>query len=213
MATTRYKLAEQALREINKGNQGPNEDIQVQDLLIAVTQAFGSAVKSSYFINKADGVSEVSGTFIYSFKNQPVILDADLNVYYTELPSSYIDIPNESGIEYVGTMLSGSDVQSQSEPMVRVPNGFVQLSRNLAVENLQTRKGFYVEGNRIVYIRMTPEQAALNVLIKLAVSLEGIDEDTLINIPPDIQDQIITSVVQKYLVVKQLPEAKIGDKL
>ncbi len=211
--TTKYLIAESAGRLLKAGNYGPNEGITQQDLILAVHRAFGTVVKAEYFQGKNDGVAEMPGTFVYSFKNQPVLFDNDLQLYYSVIPSSYISLPHEAGITFVGTMQTGNVNSSQSEPMVRVFNNFTALARGLAVENLQTRKGFYVEGTNIYYIGMSSDQAALNVLMKLAVSLEGIDEDTQINIPPEMQASIIQIVVAQYMPETKQQPAKIGDQL
>jgi hypothetical protein len=211
--TTIFKIAEQCLNRINKGPQGPNEDIRQQELNIAVYQAFGTVVKGSYFQNKNEGITEINGTFIYSFKNIVPALDTDLEIYTCILPSSYIDLPREIGIQYVGFMQSGNPKQPQSKPMLRVPNNFAAMSQGLAVENLQTRTPFYVEGNNLYFPKMTADEAKKNLLIKLAVSLEGIDEDTAINIPPEMQAEIIELVVAKFMPEKQLPESKEGNEL
>ncbi len=211
--TTKYKIAEQARRVIEVGNSGPNEPVNMQELILAVSQAFGVVVKANWFQNKNEGLSEIDGTFIYPFKNIPILYDKDLTQYYSVLPSSYISLPHELGIQQVSLMKSGSASQSQAEPMVRVFNGFTSLSRGLALENLQTRKAFYVEGSNIIYLGMTEQLAQLNVLIKLAVALEEVDEDQQVNIAPELQSQIIDMVVQKYLVEKQIPDNKVANKL
>ncbi len=211
--TTKYLLAELAQRRINKGNQGPNEDIGIQEVFIHITQAFGTVVKASYFIDKNDGITEVKGTFVYSFKNIVPVLDADLQMYYCVLPSSYLDLPREMGIQYVNFMQSGNPDQPQTRPMLRVPNNWAAMSVGLAVASLQTRTPFYVEGNSLYFPKMTATDATKNLLIKLAVSLDGIDEDTQINVPPEIASAVVDMVVAKFMPEKQLPDAKEGDKL
>ena len=211
--TTLYKIAEQAKNRINKGPSGPNKDIKQQELNIAVYQAFGVVVKASYFQNKAEGITEINGAWIYSFKNVPVTYDTDLSMHTCILPSSFIDLPREIGIQYVNTMKPGSKEQPQSKPYVRVPNNFPAMSRGLAVEGLQGRKLMYVEGNNLYFPNMTDDEAKNNLLIKLAVSLEGIDEDTPINIAPEYQAAIIDMVVAKFMPETQLPESKTANQL
>ncbi len=209
---TKYQIAEICSRRINAGFSSPNSTIGMQELIIAVNQAFGTVVKNSWFQNKNEGVSEINGAFIYSFKNQPILYDNDLTQYYSVLPSSYIDLPHEIGVQQVSLMQTGNKTQNQSA-MVRVFNGFNSLSRGLALESLQTRKAFYVEGNSIIYMGLSESDAQLKTLIKLAVSLENIDEDTQINLAPEIQAEIIEMVVAKYMVEKQIPDTKVANKI
>ena len=43
------------------------------------------------------------GTYVYTFKNQLILKDDDLNQWYTDL-ASYIDLPHEIGIQTVAFM-------------------------------------------------------------------------------------------------------------
>ncbi len=202
--TTKNKIAEQALRILSGGSPTRDSKIAIQEIMIAVEQAFAYTVKLAWFQNKNEGLSELNGTYVYTFRNQDIIQDTELNQYYTALPGSYIDLPHELGIQTVAFMPQvNKDYQpvskgSQDDPIVRVPNGFLGLTRGLAVGALENRIGYYVEGTRIYYVNMTKSNYGNKVMIKLAVSLDGIDQDEQINIPPEVQKQIVDMVVERY---------------
>lgn len=217
MATSKKKIAEQALMIISGGMPTRDSAIHIQEILIAVEQAFATVVKGSWFQNKNEGISELNGTYVYTFKNQLILKDDDLNQWYTDLPASYIDLPHEIGIQTVAFMpIPRTNTQpvsqgSQDDAIVRVPNGFLSLTRDLEVAGLSGRIGYYVEGTRIYYVNMNTSNYGSKVMIKLNVSLDGIDEDELINIPPEIQKQIVDMVVERYMTEQVAPKDILND--
>jgi hypothetical protein len=182
------------------GNSGAARNITIQELMIAVNQSFASAVKANWFNNKNEGISEIDGAFVYTFKNIPIQKDTDLDLFYSDLPSSYVSIPHELGIQMIAFM------HSQSQPIIRVPNGFQALSRGLAVGNLECRNGFYVDGARVYYMHVDSQEAEKPVLMRIAVTLDSLEDDTDINIPPDVVDYIIQGVLQKYMPEKAIQQ-------
>lgn len=217
MATSKKKIADQALMIISGGMPTRDSAIHIQEILIAVEQAFATVVKGSWFQNKNEGISELNGTYVYTFKNQLILKDDDLNQWYTDLPASYIDLPHEIGIQTVAFMpIPRTNTQpvsqgSQDDAIVRVPNGFLSLTRDLEVAGLSGRIGYYVEGTRIYYVNMNTSNYGSKVMIKLNVSLDGIDEDELINIPPEIQKQIVDMVVERYMTEQVAPKDILND--
>lgn len=200
MATNKKKIAEQIQRILYAGNSPYNRNITVQELMIAINQAFASAVKLNWYNNKNEGVSEVDGAFVYTFKNVPIAKDADLDLFYSVLPSSYVALPHELGIQMVAFM------HSQDKPIIRVPNGFQALSRGLAVGNLECRKGFYVDGDRVYYMHVDSGEAEKTVLMRIAVTLDSLEDDQDVNIPPDVVDMIIESTLKRYTLEKQIED-------
>lgn len=199
--TSKYKLSEQILRIFSGGNISRDAQITIQELSIAVTQEFAIAVKANYYRNRAEGVTEVNGSYIYSFQ-ATVLNDEELGMKYSQIPSPFIDLPNEMGIHQV------SYKNSQNDPFVRTPNGFLGLMQGLPLDGLEGRVGFYTEADRIYYINIDTNK---DVIFKLAVALDTIDDDTLINISPDIQSMIIDNVTKKYMVEQQIPHDNINN--
>jgi hypothetical protein len=211
MATTKYKIAEQALRILNGGNPPRQSKVRIQELMVAVNQAFAKAVKLSMFQNFREGEKDVAGAFIYAFDNTPVVFDENKKLYYADLPATYIDLPNEMGIGLVSMM------QDQTNDFVRVPNNWLSLSRGLASGQLEGRKGYFAENNRLYLVNVDTITGEClldeGLLVKLTVALDGIDDTTNIGVPPDIQDDIIKSVVQLYSVQEQNAQNPATDNV
>lgn len=208
MATTLYRIAEQAQRRLAGGQPTSDTAVKIQELIIAAQQAFAQIVKINLFENRRNGEYDVNGSFIYSFDDVPVLFDTQKDLYYSELPSTYIALPNEMGIVHVSSM------KSQFKGFVRVNPNFLAQSYGLKISGLLGNKGYWAENNKIYYVNMDKLNANNNVLLKLVVGLDSIDpyEDE-IGISPEIQDQIVESIYQKYVVAEvQIPEDTINNQ-
>jgi hypothetical protein len=190
--TSLYKIYEQVQRILGKG--------EPQELIELVKQSYATAVKISFYEGKQDGVTEISGSAIYSFgKDTPLtpVLDDTTGEYYITIPSSYVDLPNDSGVHSV------SYLRSQNKPMVKLANGGVGLFAGLKSYALGGNGVFYVEGTRMYFPKMSSSVTSVsgsvgNILLKLAVALDEVDVDDELNIPPNIVETIIKLVVEKY---------------
>lgn len=195
MATSKYKIAEQVQQILGKG--------EIQELLEAVKNAIGTVVKNNWFQNKNEGVSEIAGQYVYSFKNIAPSFDEDLEMYYCEIPSSYIDLPHEQGVNLVSWM------KSQSLPFIRISNGSLALYYGTDSETMQGNKIYFVESNRIYFPNIVDSEVSSDakLLLKLSVALDAVDDEAPITISPDVQDLVVNIVLQKYGIKKE--ETKI----
>jgi len=182
--TSKYKLAEQCRSLLGKGDW--------QEIMVAVTQALASVVKQEFFNGKQDGVTEINGGFIYNFNNVAVSLDTSRNRYYAIMPATYVNLPHDYGV------VSVSSMKSEDQPFIRISVGQTGLFRGLDAEGMEGNQTYYVEGTRIYFPKLVQSDNVTELLVKLAVSLDGIDDDTDLNLSPDVQDAVITLVVQKY---------------
>jgi len=193
---TKYLLAEQIQRILLADYANRDNVLTIQELMVSVSQEYAQVVKLNWFQGKNDGVSEIEGVFVYTFKNRPVLKDEDTGRYYSEIPSSYLSLPHELGIRMVAEM------KGDSQPFIRVPLTYLALTRNLTSITNMGRSGFYVEGKNIYFVNYNKAE---KVMFKLAIALEETDADDEIQIPPDIQSQIIDKVLTKYGYTKQIP--------
>lgn len=185
MAVTPFKLAEQVKRIVGGGSW--------QEYITAINQAYGIAVKKSFFEGKNDGVSEIDGAFIYTFKNIDVVLDDDLKMYYAIMPGGYVDLPHELGVQSISTM------QSSDKPFVRLQTQQWAMMQNLKMSQLEGERPYYIENNRIYLPTIVAADNVDKLLIKLSVSLDALEPNEVINIPADTQAFIVNMVVEQYL--------------
>lgn len=180
--TSLYKIAEKCLLIVPK--------VPVQALLSSVVDVYASLAKKEWYENKADGVSEVDGNFLYTFgKSSPLVpeVDSDTELYYITIPSAYLRLPHEMGINTVSFM------KEQNYPFVRVAS--MGLWNNLKANVF--KQTYMVEGNRLYFPKMTSVNKG-NILLKMAIALDTADVDQQLNIPPNMVDEIVNIVVSKY---------------
>lgn len=179
-------IAEQCKSILGQG------DLQI--LIQAVKNAIGTYVKTQWYEGKNEGVSEIDGSFIETFRNLIPEKDEDLLQYYINIPSSYVDIPNQMGINQV-SFISG-------EAFVRLGSGQESLFRNLKGNVFGGRQTYVVQGSKMYFPKMketdiTSKGVVQGLLLRLAVGFDGIGDDQQLNIPSSAQDSIVNLVIAK----------------
>lgn len=210
MITTKHKLAEQVLLRLGKDMVEAEPDIR--ELILSVQQSLGNVVRKRFFEAKNYDVGEIDGALVYTFKNIDIQYDTDTEQYYSTLPAGTITLPHGIGLKLVAPMkgLSRKEVNGGYRP---VPNGFNDLYSGLASSRLENMVGYYKENDKIYYVNMDGLNKPTGVMMKMIVPLDGIDEDANINIPADIQEEIIEIVFSKYAAASQLQKDNNSDNL
>lgn len=205
--TSKYRLAEQAYRILAGGIQNPDKAIEIAELSLYAEQCFASVVKRVFFEGKAEGEVGVNGDFVYSFNNQDILEDTVKDMYYSKIPASTVALPHDIGFFFVGMQ------KNQKDAFVRVPNQFLSLYNGLAAETLENRQGYYIEANRIYYPNMDDSNKKEKVLMKLIAPLGGLDDEAEINVPLDIQEEIVKKTVEMYAAEQNTPIDNISDNM
>jgi hypothetical protein len=190
--TTKDKLSEQVLNELNKRNIDSN--FKEGDVILRVQQTLAWFIRQRFFQSKADDVSDVDGSYFFTFKNQPVLKDEDMNHYYVSLPGTSIDLPHGAGIGKVAPM------KDQNNGYKLVSYGFDDLYKGLAASTLENSIGVYPigdtdKGAKLVFVNMNGSNNPDKVLITMVVPFDGIGDDVVLNIPMDIQREVIDTIV------------------
>lgn len=186
MEMTLFKIAEKCKYRLGSGD--------VQSLVTTVIDVYATVVKNEWYENRADGVNEVDGVFIYSFGKDPLLTtvkDSDLNMYYITIPSSYLRLPHEMGINLV-CCLGRLDA-----PFVRIAGGSLGMWLGLKAAALGGAQTYFIENTRMYFPKM---KDAHNIYLKQAIAFdyEGVDVDEALNIPPNVVDKIVDLVFMKY---------------
>lgn len=176
-----YKIAEQCRVILSKGD--------TQSLIASVIDAYGVVAKKQFYENKAEGISEVDGVFLTAFNDIVPVLDITNDRYYIVNPSSYIRLPLEMGISFVGF--------PKGRGFVRISSGNADLWSTIKAGALGGIQTYYIEGTKTYFPKMTNTTNG-NIKVIYAVALDNIDPEADLNIPPDIASQIVDMVVAKY---------------
>lgn len=184
--TSIYKIAEQVC--LVTGRMG-----DIQAITSFVIDAYSSCAKLSWYENKQDGSNSVDGAFIYTFgktESLTPILDLDTDIYFIILPSSFLRLPHEMGINQVSFM------KGQNKSFIRIGVGSIGLWANLKASLFGGNQTYFVEGGRIYFPRMTSLDTG-NILLKMAIALDNVDIDEELDIPRSMVDMIVNIVVTK----------------
>jgi len=204
--TTFSTLAEQTKLILSGGRITPDVEPSPQELILCVKQAFSQLVKMSFYENKKEGESYVSGGFIYTFEDVDVTKDINKNLFYSTLPSSTIVLPQEIGVYQISPM------QDQGSFFVPLRNGDYALMQGLEVSRLEGRYGYFIEGKR-VYYTFSPSEKIDYVLMKLVVAIDNIGDDEMIVIPNDMQLQLVQQAAQLYMTEVSAKKDVISDNI
>ncbi len=189
--TSLLKIAEQAKSILGKGT--------TQELIEYVKQGYAIVAKQQWYEGKQDGTGEINGSFIYSFgKTTPLtpVIDASTNEYYIVLPSTYLELPHQFGVQQV------SFLKGQGKPFINIGNGGMGLYSGLKAGTMGGNELYYIESTRVYFPRFTADTVG-DVLLKLAVALDEIDVDENINIAPNVVRMIVDVVIQQYAPKEQ----------
>jgi len=182
-------IAEQCQSILGKGS--------TQELIQASVNAYAAVVKTLWYGTLQTGISELNGSFIYTFKDQFLKLDDDTEMYFIEIPSSYLDLPHGQGINQVSWM------NSQDKPFVRLGAGAFGLFAGLDAYSLGGNQVYTEENNRMYFPKITKMDIGRGldrkgILLKMAIALDEADVDIQLNISPDVMQGIVTMVVNQY---------------
>ena len=183
-----YNIAQQAQRKIEKASW--------QEILQATRNCYASVVKQEWYEAKGLDVNEIQGAFIVTFKNIKIQLDKDLNQYFIEIPSTYLGLPQENGINWVCFMTD-------------LDNCFVMCNAGTIGRMNQIQAGV-MGGDQLYYVvnsdnsmrmylpRMNNECCLKPILLRLTLALDTYNVDAPLNVPPNIQKQIVDMVVASF---------------
>lgn len=177
----------------------------IQPILASVIDAYSSAVKKEWYENVQDGSYEVDGAFISTMGKDgslSPVLDTATNMYYIEIPSSYLRLPSQRGINYVGFLLG------QTKEFIMLGSGSVSMWSGLKSSVLGGSQTYFVEGTQMYFPKMTSTTNG-NIMLKLAIALDKTDVDEELNIPRSTIDNIVNMVVAKFASRKPQEEKVI----
>lgn len=183
MVNSLYSLAEKSRIILGKGD--------MQSIIASVIDVYATIAKKSWYESKAEGVSEVDGVFLVPFKNITPILDITTDMYYIKNPSSYLLLPNGLGINYVGFS------KGQTKPFVPIGASSLGMWTNLKSYALGGSQTYFVEGIKTYFPKMTNTTNG-DIMVRYAIAFDQMDVEQDLQIPPNIANEIVDMVVQKF---------------
>lgn len=188
--TTYVLLAEQVERRVGKLTD--DSKLKRQEVIRMLKQRVAWRVAQYFFQAKNTDVATTPDGLVIPFKDREVLYDDVMQQYYTELPSSTLDLIYGMGIKGV------SPTKQPGRSYIPVKNGFEGLYEGLDSSGLQNRIGYRVENDRLYFVNMTASNNPPTVIIKILAPTEGIDDSAPLNIPTNMQSDVIMDCVQIF---------------
>lgn len=205
MRDTRYLIAEQAQRILNGGATTTDTEVRLEELVIFVDQAYAAYIKNAYWENRNDGENYVNGNFVFYF-SEDVKFDSKKNRYYISIPSSFVSLPNGMGIYSVTP--NGDD----DDFFVPINLQVQAMSSGLNISFVNKRKSYYVQGNNLYICNIAPDFSLTKLNVGLVGGIQG-DQDIDYNLSMDIQQQLVSMVVEMYSLQAQAPKDEVSDNV
>jgi hypothetical protein len=208
MSTTKYKLADQALRILSGGEIQNSSDTQIREMMLAVSQARDYLVRQEVWalIQQADSF-DIPGEYITTYEME-VKKDKKYDIMYSKLPAKYLNLPRNLGVYSV------SLVEDLWNAFIPVSPNFRSLYNGLGASCLESRIGYWVERNKVYYQGMDSSDNIGEVSIKLIVASNEIDdEDEVFPIPADKEMEVIKLALDLYTPQKQIQKDEINDNI
>lgn len=193
MKPSLYGIAEQCRLVLGKR-------VSIQALMPAVKNAYAQVARKQWYENTAQDSSELNGSFIYTFKDIEPTLDCDRDMYYILIPSSYLELPHQIGVNWVSFM-------KDRLSFAMVSNWGIFSGLQSAV--MGGRQVYEIENNYMWFPKMTAANKG-NILLRLAIALNAVEAEAELNIAPNIVKEIIDMVTAPYMQ-KQDPITKIRE--
>lgn len=200
--TTFETIAEQVYRLL--GVHTDESKLKRQEVIVACKQAASILARRRFSEYQATDVAEIAGGLIVTFKDIAVDYDEDREEFYASLPASITWFPYQQGISQV------SPSKYPKTAYIPVVPGFNSLYEGLESANLQTRNGYYIENDKIYLVNTTYMNNPESLIIKIPLGYDGLEVDQPVNIPPDLQSEIINYVFAQYS--PRRPEDNTNDK-
>jgi hypothetical protein len=173
----------------------------VQALIPSVIEAYAYVAKKAWFEQTSFDEMQIDGSLINVFENQIPKYDKGRDIYYLTIPSTYLMLPHQMGINWVGTM-------KDKESWILVKNW--GMFSGLKASLMGGRKVYQIEGNKMLFPKMTDQDCEYPLILKLAIAYDTISPYEQINIAPNLIVDI-KNIVTAPLLSKEDPISKIRE--
>jgi hypothetical protein len=198
MATTKYKIAEQAqriyARFLDKDN--PSDVIDLREVKLLVEQSINKVLKLQVAESFKAGNVDVPKCSIIQY-TRTVTSDSTNSRSYIILPAVPLSLPMDLGIWSI------SATNATATPYIPIPAQDVLVFGTIAsgtnVSYLEGQVGYYLQGTKVYFtkdITLSANGSITSVLVNLLVSdFSQLTDTDLLPISPDVETAIINEVL------------------
>jgi hypothetical protein len=206
---TKRELARIVIDKLTGGNiTNPDNKYDERYIMRLADSAIAYIIKTTFWKTRQESSYALPEEFVTIFENHPIKHNESRDIYYSDIPGSIISLPDNRGIE-IYPMMDDATV------FIHEPFGAFGAWNELPGHRLGDKKAYWLEG-RIIRYRNLPlayRKKTSVVLVKMLASLTGLDFDDRINMPDDMEFELIDLIVQFYREKKNTPEDAVNDNL
>jgi len=199
--STKRKFAEQ-LRDILYPNPTPDAKLDLQVAMVAVSQARDEYVRNMIFQSKME-TNIVYGNWVSSYNDVEVKFDKSRKEYYSFLPVNVISLDSDRGVQRV---FKAGFPEDEYLPL---PRGFKSMFRDSIAKSLEGESGFYLAGNKIVYVQN--EQEDCKMCIDVVAQSEDIGMYDEFPVDSSATLQILARALEIYRLQKGVPSDQTNN--
>lgn len=200
MTDNRYSIiAEQIQRIFAGGDSSEDNELDIREVELLVSQAHANLIKIDYFNNlKAEGLHGVNGQFKTTIYKLPIKLDEDRQEKYVELPKQYLNLPHGKGLDFVSEWN-----KPKAKPILITTAGHDFFSEGQLWSHMEGHFTCYPEGSRVYFSNKTNRE----FMVKFANVRLVLNDPS--NVSAD-QEMAIIGEVTRILSIRR-PQDKQND--
>ena len=180
MGISLFNLYGQIHNKTKKGSQ--------QEVIRAIINEYSIIAEASFYQGKKDGLAELEGGFIQTYKDIPIKNDGK---YYSDIPSTFVLLPHAMGLKWIG--FTGGKTQFW---MVSNYDMYIGLKASVMGGHLVGE----IEGNKVYFPNMDDVIVEnKTITMKLACAYDNIDVDLPLNISPNMAEIIVKNVIALFM--------------
>lgn len=203
MATTKAKIAEQAMRILSGGHLKPDRNLDEREIMLYLDQVRDDLCKQAVYTSIKNGEYDIDPDFMSYYESVAVQTDANKGLKYITLPATRVALPKDMGIYQISPMMN------QAEAFIPIKPGQLWMYKSTATINNELNTYYFpVKGN--VYFHNI-DGAVTELLLILIVSSSAIAKDAVYPIPPDYEKILVDAIIERFAVAKQIPHDELED--
>jgi len=203
MLTNISKISEQILLRLNKNDDDRN--LSEREVGLAVHQSLATVLLNRYYQNKTTESYDHDGSLYYPIHKNVVKQDPVTDYYYIRVPSSTISLPFGTDISRVGS--------AKGRGYIETPMGFLDLYADFESSDLEGNIGYYRQGANIYFVNMDSRNKPKEVSVTMVLPIDKLGEDGMLNIPADMVDTVVETVLTKFAKSEQLPDDEVNNSI
>jgi hypothetical protein len=175
----------------------------------AINHVLMAEIKRAY----VEGEKTIDVHYVATFRNLDIVQDDDTEMYYTLIPTSFVSLYNQQGIQQVTPITREG---ARGDALIPLSPGEMEIYRNLPAGSLEGLWAYEIDRDRIWYLQNDRGEEIIRKYSEVdmrvvTINYENIDDDAQIPIPGELYKTIMDTVLDTCIKGFQLPVDRVND--